>query len=280
MSIDVKAIIQNIIIALLTAAGLFCSILLLSYSWVKIFAIAAILVPGIIWLVTHGSVRKMFKYMIIGTLIFAISFTAFESYMLSNTGYPPTYSPQQPGVTLTDSSLLNASLTQIVDGIEKSPAYALLTVEHGTTIPRTIQLNTQLTGGSIEVDYYAKNSNAFFYFLSSGGYPYHVQVSSYIGRFPFQNYPNAVPPKVAFSQIDALSLQWFYNQALQLAQNRTGTAPKINALWLTINFEDRSYIGYEGITLQLIGSFNGQSTVICDFEPDGTLIYMSQPSVS
>jgi hypothetical protein len=77
--------------------------------------------------------------------------------------------------------------------------------------------------------------------------------------------------------IDERGLPWFYNQALELAQNKTGTTPKVDALSLTVNFEDRIYISYVGITLTLVGSFKGQSTLIADFEPTGTLIYMSQP---
>lgn len=175
MSNGAKAIIQNIIIALLTAARLFCSILLLSYSWVKIVAVTSILVPAAIWLVTHGSIKKTFKYIVVGTLIFAISFTSLESYLLLNAGYPPpTGVAASSGVTIAYPSVLNISLTGLVDNIEKSPTFALLTAEHGKTIAEVIQLQTDVPGGVITVNFFGQNSAAFYSYTASAGYQYHV----------------------------------------------------------------------------------------------------------
>lgn len=276
MSVDVKAIIQNIIIALLTAAGLFCSILLLSYSWVKIAAIVAILIPGAVWLVAHGRVRRIFKYVVIGALIFAIVFGSFESFLLLNAGYPSTNVAQATG-NAGYAAVLNVSLTKLIQGIEKSPAYALLTAEHGKTVPETITLDSSSFPDWVEVDFYGEGSNTYLAFMApTVGDQYHVEVSTYSSELLSLPYVQSYSQQ-EFSEINAKGLQSFYNLALQVAQNRTGTTPKIDGLALTMTVEDRIYMSYEGVTVQIVGSYQGQSTLICDFEPDGTLIYMSQP---
>ncbi|MGA2385100.1 MAG: hypothetical protein ABSG33_01045 [Candidatus Bathyarchaeia archaeon] len=279
MSVDVKAIIQNIIIALLTAAGLFCSILLLTYSWVKIAAIVAILIPGAFWLVAHGRVKRIFKYVVIATLIFAIVFGSFESFLLLNAGYPST-NVAQAGGTAGYTSILNLSLTQLIQGIEKSSTYALLTAEHGKTIPESITLDSSSFPEWVEVDFYGEGSNTYLAFMApTAGSQYHVEVATYSSQLLSLPYVQSSSQQ-EFGEIDAKGLQSFYNLALQLAQNRTGTTPKIDGLALTMTVEDRIYMSYEGITVQIVGSYQGQSTLICDFEPDGTLIYMSQPAAA
>jgi len=271
MSFDIKAIIQNIIIALLIAVGLFCSILLLSFSWVKITAIIVILVPGGIALVTHGLARKIFKYIVIATLIFAISFTSIEASMLWNASYPTNNVAAPKGVTVEYPSVLNVSLTKLIDGIEGSPTYALLTAEHGKTTPEMIWLNTEFRGGEINIGFYGQDSNTYYGYSASQGYQYHVQVGSYSGTLYSTPYMQS-SAKQAFQQIDALGLQWFYSQALDAAQNKTGSKPQVDALSLTIGLE-----GYDHVTLLIIGSHNGAGDLICDFEPNGKLNYMTQP---
>ncbi len=277
MSVDLRLIIQNIIIALLTAAGLFCSLLLLTFSWVKIAAIILIFIPGAVWFFSHGRLRRVFKYIIVGALIFAISFASFESYLLSNAGYPSTSNAQSAG---TDSyiGLFNISLTRLIQGIENSPTYALLTIEHGKTSPESIKLDSSFFPEWIEVDFYGESSNTYLAFMASTeGDQYHVQVGTYSGQPLFSLPYIQSSSQQAFAQIDAKGLQWYYNRAVELAQNRTAAPPKIDNVSLTITVEDRIYMSYEGITVQIIGSYQGASTLICDFKPDGTLIYMSQP---
>jgi len=279
VSVDAKAIIQNIIIALLTAAGLFCSLLLLTYSWVKIAAMIAILLPGTVWLVTHGRVRKVSKYVVIGALIFAIGFASFESYMFSNAGYPSPAAVQSTGTAGTAGymGILSISLNRLIQGIEKSPTYALLSAEHGKTNPESIKLDSPEW---IEVDFYGEGSNTYLPFIAPyPGDQYHVQVETYSGQL-FSSFYVQSSSQQAFSQIDGKGLSWFYDRALELAQNRTGTTPKIDSLSVTMTVEDEIYLSYEGVTVQIKGSYQGQGTLICDFEPDGTLIYMSLPPVT
>jgi len=276
MSTLARAIIQSIIFAALTATGLFCAAILMSYSWVKILAVIAILAPGTVWLVAHGVIRKIFKYIVIAMLIFAITFASFESYVFWNAGNPSTNGAPSSGITIGYPNVLNTSLTKLVQGIESSTTFALLTAEHGKTEPETIWVNTGTPGGSITVDFYGQGSNVYYDFSASAGDQYHVSVSSYSGQ-PFPQSYILSSSSQAFKQIDTRGLQWFYNQALELAQNKTGTTPQVDALSMTITFEDQIYVSYIGITITIVGTFNGQSTLIADFEPSGTLIYMSQP---
>jgi hypothetical protein len=185
--------------------------------------------------------------------------------------------PSQPGVTITNNSIFNVSLTQLIDGIDKSPTYALLTAEHGITFPETIWLQTwaqnETRYGSINIGFYGQDSNVYYDYSASQGGQYHVQVGSYYTTQFSTPYMQA-SAKQAFQQIDTLGLQWFYNQALQIAQNRTKAALQIDSLSLTVGLE-----GYDHITLLLIGSHNGAGVLIADFEPDGDLNYMSQPQI-
>ena len=228
------------------------------------------------------------------SLFFRLAFLQLKFNLTSNAGYPPTYTLTQPGITISRANILNASLTNIVQDIERTPTYKFLTVQFGATTAETIKLDTSFPGGLVQVDFYGTNSDAHYQFSSSSGYPYHVNVGSSKTTFITRFHPQAQPAKDSFAQIDALGLQWFYDRALDLAQNRTGSVPNIDALSFTFTFEgrgyvgyDRSYSGYEGITVQIIGSqqtvlpdgsITGHGVLIADFKPDGTLIYMSKPN--
>ena len=67
-------------------------------------------------------------------MIFTISFTAVEGYLLWNGGYPTTYTPTQPTVTLNLQKMLNASVEQIVQSAEDSQTFTLLKLEHGSNL--------------------------------------------------------------------------------------------------------------------------------------------------
>src|SRR5271157_1577494 len=268
----IRSIFLNFFIGFLVIAGFF-SVFILIDSWIKFVLLGLVLVGGLVWRFSHGNVKKTFKFFVVAVLIFLISFTAVEFNLIWNAGYPAASVSAEPNVTISYPSILNISLTQLNQAIEKSPTYELLALEHGKTNPESIKLYTYFPGGWVQVDFYGENSNVFFYFLASSGHQYHVNVESFIGR-PFPPSYVQYSSQQAFAQIDALGLQWFYNRAVDLAQNRTGSTPKIDALSLTMNFEDQSNVGYEGITLQLTGSYHGPSTLIADFEPNGTLLYM------
>ena len=286
MAVDKKAVLQSIIIGLLVAVGLFFSVLLLSNSWIKFFTIGAFLVCGISWLLSRGSLKKALKYLVVAIMIFAISFTSYESYMFWNAGYPPTYTPSEPKTSLSLQRMLNASLTQILQNIEQSTTFSLLKLEHGDKIMFESMnlMPSNGPGGYISVDFLTENSNVYFHFYSANGHQYILQKTSYVGRLASQLYPSNQTADETFRQIDALGIGWFYNRALEIAQNRTTNLPSVDSLTLTITYEEHG--NYQGITLQLSGfhqtvledgNLYGKGIIIADFQPDGTLLYMTQP---
>lgn len=277
-----RVVFQNLALGFLLIAGLLCSILLLNSSWIKFIVITLISVGGLLWRFSHGSLRKAFKFFWVCVLIFAISFTAVEIYMFSNAGYPPTYTPSQP--TLSMQALLNASVTEIVQGIEQSPTFRFLNLEHKEIALETIELNPVVTGG-ICVTYFLEDTHSIVQFTSRCGQQYRVTISRLIGQPFSEKYSGTKPTEEMLQQIDALSLKEFYNKALQIAHNRTCDLQAIDSLSITINFEH--YMDYQGITLQMRGHheiilpdghIDGEGVLIADFQPDGTLLYMSQPT--
>jgi hypothetical protein len=281
-----RAIFQNLIVAFLVFVGLFCSVLLLSNSWIKIALIGLALVTGVLWLVSRGKLRSALKLVFVAVMIFSISFTAVESYLFWNGGYPATYSTTEPQVTLSMQKMLNSSVEQIVQSAEKSQTLSLLKLEHGGNITfESLNLSpARWVGGYIGIDFASKTNNAYFRFYSSDGHQYIVEPSTYGGQLMSQLYPSNQTADMALKRIDALGLNWFYNQALEIAQ-RTANLPTIDSVDITITFGGAG--SYQGLTLQLIGyhqtilpngGISGDGVLISEFEPNGTLLYMSKPS--
>ena len=221
-------------------------------------------------------------------MIFTISFTAVEGYLLWNGGYPTTYTPTQPTVTLNLQKMLNASVEQIVQSAEDSQTFALLKLEHGSNLTfESMNLspsNGYLSGGYISVDFASSSGNRYFHCYSADGHQYIILVSTYNGELISQQ-PSQQTVDAALKQIDALGLNWFYNQALEIAQNRTLNLPSIDSVVITLAL-DEGFGGYPGLSLQLTGfhqtvqpngSINGDGVLISEFQPNGTLIYMSNP---
>jgi hypothetical protein len=150
---QIKIVIQNLVLGFLILAGLFCSFLILNNSWIKFAFIGLILVGGLVWRYSHGNVRKAFKFFVVVVLIFSISFTAVEFDLFWNAGYPPTFATAQPGIALSNTTILNASLSQIVQDIERTPTYDLLKVQYGVTAAETIKLDASFPGGLVQVDF-------------------------------------------------------------------------------------------------------------------------------
>ena len=268
------------VIGFLVIAGLFSALILID-SWIKLVLVGSILVGGLVWRFTHGNVKKALKFFVVAVLIFSISFTAVEFNLIRNAGYPPTYSISQQG-TISKNNILNVSLAQILQDIESTPTYKMLTLQFGSMTAENIMLDTSIPGGLVQVDFYGQKSNTYFYFLSSSGYPYHVNVGTYSAN---QFHPQGLAAKGAFVQIDTLGLQWFYDRALEIAQNRTSNLPTIDSLSITLEYGGN--VDYEGLFVQFIGSHqtinpngsvNGEGVLIATFKPDGTLLYMSQPN--
>jgi hypothetical protein len=284
----VGVVFQNLLVGFIVVAGLVCSVLL-SNSWIKASFIVASVVIAFLWLISRGKIKNALKFTLTVVMIFSIAFTAVEGHLFWNSGYPATYLQSQPTVSLTMQTMLNTSLLQIVQEIEQSPTFGLLKLEHGENITlQSIQLEPDSRGYScIRVDFASENSNTNFHFYSSNGHQFIVQVLNRQGQPMSQQYPSNSNTTIeqALSQIDHLGLNWFYNQALDAAQNRTTNLPTIDNLTVDLTFGQGTGT-YQGITLRLIGYHqvvqlnslvNSDGVLISEFEPNGALIYMSKP---
>jgi len=272
-----NSIAKSIFAGILMAVGLFSVVVLLGNSWIKIVVISLIIVSSVVWSLSHGVLRRGFKRLILAVMIFAICFTTFEGYLLWNAGYPPTFMPSQQGVTISYTNILNASLTQIVQSVENTPTFSLITLEHpGKVTFESMKLDTTFGGGHIEVVLYQKSSNLGFKFVCSDGHSYHTSVSSWSGYPLSLAFPQEQTPEETLKQIDTLGLRWFYDSAIEVYQNKTGVYPDINALHVSIQWEN--YGTYQGMTLLLIGyesNYSGHGVFFADFQPDGTLLYIN-----
>jgi hypothetical protein len=278
------AIGKNLLMAILAAVGLFSAVIFLSNSWIKIMTIVLIVAVGVIWLMTHNLLRRTLKYTLFVVMIFSISFSAFESYLFRNAGPSPTFGNSQTDVTLSYPNILNVSLTEVIQSTKNTLAFKLFMIEHpGRVGIQTITLNTGLfRGGMIEVEF-----NSFFNrrwgnsirFSATNGRFYHATVTSFtLVSWPSLqiNYQLQTPDD-AIQQMDTLGLQWYYDCAVEAYQNKTGVAPEINALQISIQWENQAT--YEGMTVLMIGSYennsHGNGVFFINFQPDGTLNYIN-----
>jgi hypothetical protein len=278
---DKNIIVKSVLAGILIAIGLFSAAVFLGNSWIKLVVISLIIVSGIVWLVSHGALRRAVKYMILAVMVFAISFSAFEWYILWNAGYPPVFMPSQPGATVSYSNILNASLTEVVQSASNSPAFGLISLEYpGKITFESMKLDTTFRGGRIEVLFYQDSSNLGFRFVSSAGQSYHASVLSWRGQPFSRTFPQEQSPEETLKQIDNLGLSWFYNRAIEAYQIKTGASPEVNALQVSIQWEN--YGDYQGMTLLLVGSyehnFAGQGVFFANFQPNGTLLYLNVAS--
>jgi hypothetical protein len=217
------------------------------------------------------------KYVVVGALIFAISFTAFEGYLFRNAGYPPTVNNSQQGITLSYPNILDVSLTEIVQDIKNTPVFSLLMLEHpGEVSIGTIVLDTGWRSGHVEVVLYQESANLGFRFSASSGGPYHVSFTSLSGTPTRFNFYQQTPDMV-LQQIDDLGLQWYYDCAIEAYQNKTGTKPEINELQVSVQWDD--FANYQGMTFLMTGSYvndgRGGGVFFANFQPNGTLNYFN-----
>jgi hypothetical protein len=282
MAVDKETFVQNIVVGLLVAAGLFFSILLLSNSWIKLLLVGSILVSGLVWLVSRGNLKRTLKYLVLSLMLFGICFTSFERYVFWNAGYPSTYVASEPTVTISYPSILNVSLTDIVQSAKKTTAYSLFSLEHtGEITFEFIGLHTDLSGGRVEVGFYNEATSTELGFISSNGYPFHADAIPYVGQPPSRIYSQQRSPEESLKQIDDLGIQWFFDYASEIYQNRTGNNPP-NIATLEISTQWQDHEEYRGLTLQMIAmEWIGDmihNVFNVAFQPDGPMLYLNTPS--
>ena len=284
MAVDKKTFVQNIVVGFLVAAGLFFSILLLSNSWMKLLLVGSILVSGIVWLVSRGNLKRNLKYLVLSLMVFGICFTSFERYVLWNAGYPSTFESANmfwPARTISYPGILNVSLTDVVQSAQKTAAFSLFNLEHpGNITFEFLGLSTTSSGGRIEVGFYNEATNTGLGFISSDGYPFHASVIPYIGQPSSRIFSQQLSSEESLRQIDDLGIQWFYDYAYEIYQNKTSNSA--NTMGLEVNTQWQEYGEYRGMILQMTAWQWKNDTIqyvfIAAFQPDGTLLYINTPS--
>ena len=160
----------------------------------------------------------------------------------------------------------------------KTVAFSFFKLEHpGDVTFESIRLSTTFPGGEIEVTFYNQATNIGFGLISSAGYHYHASNLPWIGQPPSLTYGQRQTPEESLKQIDNLGLQWFYDRASEVYQNRTGANPNTSSLDIGTQWQE--YGGYRGMILEMTGwQRNGdsiQDNFSVAFQPDGTLLYLN-----
>jgi hypothetical protein len=293
------AIGKNLLMAVMIAVGLFSAVIFLSNYWIKIVVIILIVVMSLVWLVSHGLLRRTLKYTLLVVTIFSISFSAFEGYALWHDEYPPIFGTVQHGVTISYPYILDVSLIEAAQNVKNTLIFKLFMLEHpGETIVEIITLDTvDCMGGRIEFILSQQSSNSFFNaieknaisFSANSGEAYQVYNVPTVSLADNTFTAPQIPPQQqtankALQQIDDLGLQWYYDRAMEAYQNGTGKIPEITGL--RISFCRYVYLGlgdmvYEGPVLEILGSDDlnnspfGRNVFFASFQPDGTLNYIN-----
>ena len=126
--------VKNSVATVLVTLGVVVAVFALSMSWIKIVVLGLTVGLGAAFLLLHGKhrLRRAVGFGLVGVMVFALCFTAFEGYLFWNSGYPPTYSQSIPDMTLSMTSFANLSVTELVHGVMVHPTFRLLELEHGS----------------------------------------------------------------------------------------------------------------------------------------------------
>jgi hypothetical protein len=280
---------KNSVATVLVTLGLVVAVFVLSMSWIKIVVLGLAVGLGAAFLLLRGkhSLRRVVGFGVVGVMVVALCFPGFEGYLFWNSGYPLTNSQSTPGITLSMTNLANFSVTKLINGVMVSPTFSLLELEHGNLMFDSMSLiPSGERGGYIEVNFFAPTDHTYFHFYSSNGHPFIMQQMTYSGQRLAQLALPFEPVETTLNRIDELNLNSFYNQALRIAQNRTSNLLSVDSVSIAIAYAQSTNI-YGGLTVQLIGSHEtpdpqrgtqGHGVLISEFQPDGKLIYMSQPT--
>jgi hypothetical protein len=214
--------------------------------------------------------------------ICAISFSAFQNYAFRNAGHPPTFDPAQPDVTIAYPNILNASITEMLQGIKNTSAFSLLSVEYpGENTLLYMELNTASaeSGGTVTVRF-IHATKYYIYFASHSGRSYDIHAR----RWWNSEFPTYIQPQTvdnSLQQMDDLGLQWFYDRTIEECQKKSedglsqiGTNAEITDLQVTIRWDE--FEDYQGLTLKMTCFFKDpwsrSASFTTVFQPDGTLL--------
>jgi hypothetical protein len=203
-------------------------------------------------------------------MVCIIVFTAVETYMFWNAGYPPTYSRADPKTTLTMQSMLNASVLEIVQDIEQNPTFSLLKLEHNGEFKfHSMTFTPTDVGGYLEVNFFCEEDSTYAHFFSGNGNQYRLTVWHSDLTYPYNQSSNVA--QEFLRQIDQVGLGGFYDQTIELANNKTANLSLIDTLNLNIVYRSGEWV------VQVIGHHNdgsifGEDVIVSSFQPNGELI--------
>lgn len=258
--------------------GLLATFFVLNPSWIKNLLMIAAVICGLVYLAgrRRPRIKHIAKNALVPVMIFALCFTGVEFCLFQYAGYPATYITD-PKASLTRESMLNASVVEIVQKIEQSPAFSLLEFEYGDGIRFYQLFMDSWEGGSIRVDFISEDTKHVYQFSSSDGDQYRLGVSQSGDFFPSSHYRLTDVSMQSLEQIDTIGLGWYYDQAVVIAQNKTSNLPTIDSLHMNL-----AYNGEKGLSVQVIGyhvttSESGGMTVdevlVSSFRPNTELQY-------
>ena len=265
---------KSVVLSSIVVAGFAGLIFVLSNSWIRLVLLVAGIFGCLITLAAKGKFRSVMKYSVVSLMIFCLCFTAYESVAFSAVGGEPVILQPSNTPELTMDRMGNLSLTAMLNNIEQGQIGSLLKLEHHELgVPRLIDIRLA-EAGHVTIYYSTKNSNESVDLYSFDGY----QFSSRVGD-DYSDYPNVTQQDVRSSldQIDALGLKWFYNQALEAAQNKTANLHRVDTVVLQFNYN--SNLGGLSLAVAALYSTPGSNyypTVFsAAFSPNGTLINSS-----
>ncbi len=265
---------KTVVLASVVVAGFAGLIFVLSNSWIRLVLLVAGIFGFLITLAAKGKFRSVMKYSVVSLMIFCLCFTAYESVAFSAVGGEPVILQPSNTPELTMDRMGNLSLTEMLNNIEQGQIGSLLKLEHHELgVPRLIDIRLA-EAGHVTIYYSTKNSNESVDLYSFDGY----QFSSRVGD-DYSDYPNVTQQDVRSSldQIDALGLKWFYNQALEAAQNKTANLHKVD----TVVFQFNYYSNLGGLSLAVAAHYSTPGSnyyplvFSAGFSPNGTLINSS-----
>lgn len=272
------------IVAVAIAVGFWSVSFHSHFSTLQLILIAVALSVAVPWVLVrrtfHKTVSKILKYTLISSLIFVIAFVSTGSCLFYTSGYPPSYVPQ-----ISYSNILGASLTECLQSVEQSASFNFLQVEHlGTIEFEYLTMNMYDAGNSwLSWRFYAKDTTVRLLMGGLPGTPYKTSVQSPFLWSDMQlNFYSLQSLKQSFEQIDALGLNWFFNQAVSAYQKDRGNLPELSAISVDISiYNDHNY---QGLTITLTSRTSNNANLgyrvspvvfTAGFQPNGTLLWIT-----
>jgi hypothetical protein len=250
----------------------------LDFSWISVVVWGLLLFSSIAWAVSIKLRRclcqRVFKYMLVGVMLFTILFAVSEAYLFRTVGQPPTFDPSQPGITVSCSTILNTSIGEVLYGIKNTPAFSLLSLEYpDENVLKYMELTTRapgIDGGEILIRFH-HSTTIDFSFRSYLGRPYEVSARPWTLVLP--TYVQQQSVDEAIQQMDELGLQWFYDRTIEKYPSIMRPTPEITDIRVEISWDE--YNTYQGLTLSMSLYENKEprfSPITAVFQPDGTLL--------